>query len=147
MKAKEEAMTDYFNDFKEEHILTHCALRFDGYAYREATGFHENEALEDFLSTGQWNITTEEQLTAFFLLQRFLMKWGGEYLSERGKEWRAFRSLFLLTCEYEIPPKYRFNGEYEVWEKKYRPRHAECVQTIRHIHETTDYDDSVIFRE
>ncbi len=56
--------------FDEHDILTHCALRFDGYAYLEQSGFDHQQALEDFFQTGEWNLSPLEAMTTLFTLQR-----------------------------------------------------------------------------
>lgn len=81
-------------------------------------------------------------MALFFFLQRFLMKWGGEYEPPNGRYWRAFRNLFLITNQYEIPERYR-NGEYYLtWEREYLPKREEQVAYIASIHKSTSYDDN-----
>jgi hypothetical protein len=82
---------------EEDEILICCALRFDGYKYREMAGFDEEPPLREFFRTGRWSLTPLEQMTTFFMLQRGLYKWGLEYEPRNGRYWKAFRSLFLLS--------------------------------------------------
>ena len=130
----------------EDEILMTCALRFDGYKYKQLTDFDQKGALEDFFATGEWTISPLEQLATFFLLQRGLFKWGLEWEPKDGKYWRAFRSLFLLVHHYEVPEALRdtVNDSYYRWEYKYKPRLLECVEFIRGIHKNTRYEDETL---
>ena len=129
-------------DEKENDILIHWALRFDGYKYREDTGMDENQIFDGFFCTGEWPDSQLDQLSSFFLLQRFLMKWGGEYEPPNGKYWCAFRNLFLITSQYTIPERYQ-NGEYYlIWKREYLPKQKDQVAYIASIHESTSYDDN-----
>ncbi len=130
------------NDLVEDDILVVCALRFDGWKYQQATNFNQRKAIDQFFETGQWNISRDEQLATFFLLQRGLAKWNLVYEPKHGRYWRAFRMLFLLAHSYEIPEEYRLAGYYEQWEREYRPNLAEHVARIRTIHMSTAYDDN-----
>lgn len=127
----------------EDEILITCALRFDGWKYKELTDFDQVKALDDFFATGEWNISPLEHLTTFFLLQRGLFKWDLEYEPRNGKFWRAFRSLFFLVYDYEVPEAFKFTGtdSYDRWEYKYKPRLQQCVDFIRSLHENTQYED------
>src|SRR3954447_14326883 len=75
---------------EESEILTCCALRFDGWAYSEATGLDFPEATKRVVQDGAWPESREERLAVFFALQRHLFKWGGEYEPTNGKFWRVF---------------------------------------------------------
>lgn len=68
------------------------------------------------------------------MLQRFLYKWGGESLGRRSPEWRALRTLFLVTASYEILPQYRHDKWYAVWDRDFPPSAAESISTIARIH-------------
>ena len=126
----------------EDDILTACALRFDGNKYVESTGFDHKAALDRFFVTGQFPQRREEQWTLFFMLQRYLMKWGGEYESKRGRHWWAFREFYLKVHEHPVPSQYR-NADYDTtWRRRYHLHSAECTGLIQRIHNTTAYDDS-----
>lgn len=64
------------DELREDDVLIHCALRFDGWKYKEATGFDHFQALDCYWETGEWALQPEEQLCMFFLLQRGLYKYG-----------------------------------------------------------------------
>lgn len=123
----------------EDDILIAWALRFDGYKYLNERNFDHQAAVSHYLQTGDWNISLLEQLTVFFLLQRFLYKWGGETLPKDSQHWRAFRSLFLLTYAAEAPIEYRHDEYYDKWEWEYQPYQAMYAAQIQSVHEATGY--------
>ena len=125
----------------EDEILIACALRFDGYKYRETAGFDEEPPLREFFRTGRWSLTPLEQMTTFFMLQRGLYKWGLEYEPRNGRYWKAFRSLFLLSHGHRVPRAFRPSDPdlYARWKYRFVPRLADCVSVVRKIHESTDY--------
>lgn len=126
----------------EDDILIACALRFHGYNYQDTHPFDHQRALDHFITDNEWDISQTEQLAVFFLLQRFLYKWGGEQLPKNSREWKAFRSLFLITHAYDIPAEYRHQDYYTSWERDYQPYQNAYVARVRHIHETTDYQQA-----
>lgn len=89
-----------------------------------------------------WNLAPLEQLAVFFVLQRGLMKWGLERQPQHGKYWKAFRELFLLCVDHEIPEQYRQPKYCEQWEREYQPQLAACVELIEGIHRSTVYDEN-----
>ncbi len=128
---------------EEDDILIACALRFDGYKYREMAGFDEEKPLRQFFKTGRWNASPAEQMTTFFILQRGLYKWGLENEPRDGKYWKAFRSLFLLSHGHRVPHAFRPRDLdlYTKWKLRFVPRLAEVVAFVREIHERTAYQD------
>lgn len=126
--------------WSEQEILTQCALRFDGYRYPTASEFDYRAALAEYMKTGSWShLGTVEQLTTFFMLQRYLCKWGGDYLADYSPEWRGFRDLFFLNCRREIPPEYQMADYAQRWEQEFRPHIEECIAIVRQVHTTTQY--------
>ena len=129
----------------EDDILTSCALRFDGWKFKETTGFDHEQALDHFWRTGEWNISPDEQLATFFMLQQGLCQRGLEQQPRHSKRWRALRSLFLRVHSYAIPEGYRAPEEakewVEKWEQGYRRWLEMCVTFITRIHESTPYED------
>lgn len=63
---------------KEAEILCAWALRFDGYAYQQETNLDSGNFMERYFKgySLDWARPRERQ-AMFFLLQRWLMKWGG----------------------------------------------------------------------
>lgn len=126
----------------EREISVCCALRFDGWSYIENQKFDHQEVLKQHFESGQWNLAPLQQLAVFFVLQRGLMKWGLERQPQHGKYWKAFRELFLLYVEYEIPKRYHQPEYCERWEREYQPQLAAYIQLIEEIHRNTVYDDN-----
>lgn len=127
-------------EFPEE--VTECqiarALRFDGYAYEnrngpdpEATGAVLQRLAEPIIASLTLHQDQEQNFAAFFGLQRFLFKWGGEYLTKYTDEHLAFDFLFLHLYGAETPPAYVFE-EYETkWVREYRPRAEAAAAIVR----------------
>jgi hypothetical protein len=124
-------------EFNEDDILTKCALRFDGYAYhifrnRDLRARWEFPDLVDRIEkTREFPEDDLESLAAFFALQRFLGKWGGEYLTPHSNEHVVFRLLFLHVYRLEIPEEFRHREFYRVWENEFRPYREEFAARIR----------------
>jgi ADP-ribose pyrophosphatase YjhB (NUDIX family) len=127
----------------ERDILTTAALRFDGYKYHEKTGFDHGLCINNCLLTQSLPDSHTDRLCIFFMLQRFLMKWGGDMLPVTDPNWRLFRTLFLDLCNSYIPFDYRFikTGSYIDWEMKYSARAQECKAIVQLIHQNTEYTE------
>lgn len=127
----------------EDEILVAWALRFDGGKYCEQSGWPDEErvrATDAFIETLVPPAEPLRQLTIFFMLQRHLFKWGGETLCRRSREWRAFRTLFLLTAAYEIDHQWRAGERYASWEDTYRGLTDVCVGVIARAHSKCRYE-------
>ena len=131
---------------RENAILCAWALRFDGNKYREDTHFDEGALMKRFFANGTLDWAQPlECLAAFYLLQRWLFKWGGERLPRNHPDWRIFRELFLRTAKLDVPPAYRGDPAtsppewYEKWDRSYRRHREEHVEFVRAIHEATRY--------
>lgn len=129
-------------EFTERGILTRCALRFDGWKYAEQTGFDHRAAFDAFFATGKWSLTDQEKLACFFLLQRGLCKWDLVYEPLHGKFWRAYRTLFFEVCEMEPQEPFRDVRYVEEWDRDYKPALEKCIEIVRRVHESTEYDDN-----
>lgn len=135
-------------ELRESDVLTAWALRFDGYRYASEHDYPNDNGMDTFKRTGDWSHLTDlEKLTAFFRLQRYLCKWGGETLSQRSVTWRAFRQLFLDTVDLSIPEAYRMRESYEEWARDYAPKRDECVALVAEIHGRTDYAEGDVLHE
>lgn len=130
---------------REDAILIPAALRFDGWKYlrdHEAEGDtsrYFEEPVQEFFQSGEWPEDPLEQLAAFFGLQRGLYKWGLEHEPRDGRYWQAFRSLFLLTAEQDVPVRYRHPEFWSRWEREILPRLGDSVTLIRDTHLSTSY--------
>lgn len=123
----------------EHDILTHSALRFAGYEYQRATGWDVSSEIRRYELTGEIPEGDFRRLTMFFMLQRYLFKWGGEYLTDRSRIWHRFRELYLQTCALYIPPEYRYQSFYAKWEREHQPRLQEHAALVRLIHAGKEY--------
>ena len=131
---------DYEHNREENDILIACALRFDGHKYVTTRNFNYGAALRTLEQTGDLGPFEQQQhLALFYMLQRFLYKWGGETLSRRSPQWRIFRELFFLCCQAEVPENYRLEPTYGEWERFYAPRLDECIALVRRTHNSIDY--------
>jgi len=130
---------DYYRIEKE--VLSCAALRFDGYKYEQETGFDWDKACEVFFQTGELPKSKMEQMALFYMLQRFLFKWGGEMLSHEDPHWKLFRTLFLSVCTAYAPPYYRvtFTDAYDRWPRDFFPRLKEYKAIVDLIHRNTHY--------
>jgi hypothetical protein len=110
----------------EEHAIGACALRFDGYAYWETR--YRDFGHKDASNPGEVSgmVVKDrcffeddlDNLLAFFLLQRYLGKWGGEGLSESSNEFITFILLFLHCYRLEIPDRFRAEPYYTDWQRE-----------------------------
>lgn len=124
----------------EDDILIACALRFDGYKYVTNRKFDHIAAFQTLKQTGDLApFERLQHLTLFFMLQRYLYKWGGDMLSPRSPEWRTFRELFFLCCRAKIPKSYRFEPHCTKWERTYAPQIDEWIALVRRTHQSIDY--------
>jgi hypothetical protein len=124
--------------FDEMDVTGACARRFDGYRYIGDTGFNVAEAVTSYFESGIWNVTETEQLAVFFLLQRGF-NWGLAREPRDGMYFKAFRELFLVVAERDVPEAYRLHPCYKEWQGKYVPHLAEYIERIRRIHRGTRY--------
>ena len=106
---------------------TVCALRFQGYEYEEAagiavdgvTGGGLSRLIDPVVETLNLHTVHEGNFAAFFGLQRYLFKWGGEYLAKDSKEHIAFDFLFLHLYRLNVPARFS-NEEYvSQWNRKF----------------------------
>jgi hypothetical protein len=134
---------DMTNEPITEHdILCDYALRVRSPDYERAA-----DLVRLLVETGSFPSTLEDQLDCFHNLQRFLFKWGGESLPTYSPEWRAIRSLFLLTAPVDLPPELQDAGRYSTWERDYRPSRHEHLAMISEIHFNTRYIDTAVVTE
>ena len=98
--------------------------------------------MDSFERTGDFgDVTPLDKLALFFLLQRYLGKWGGERLTCRSIEWKAYRQLFLDTADVEVPDEFTSSDEWrQKWESRIKPRLRECVETVAAVHAKTKYN-------
>jgi len=121
-------------DCLEHDILIRCALRFDGYKFRD---MNTRPGLDVYLEAPWTSFELHScdlfNLARFFFLQRYLYKWGGDRIPPDAREHQLFRFLFLHVYRLEIPPEYRMENHdwYQTWEKHYKPRQEYYAAIIR----------------
>lgn len=125
-----------------DEILIHCALRFDGYKYKEASGFQARPALDRYLETGKWDLSIFEKMAVFFSLQRGLYKWGLERTEQDHPYRVAFRELFFELARLPVPPDYELSGWIEKWHDRYADRVDECIACVQKVHDKFPLQDS-----
>lgn len=110
-----------------------AALRFDGYRYIETKYPGEPEKFPDLTEPicESWQLHKSEydNFAAFFALQRFLCKWGGEYLTWDSKEWKAYAFLFLHLYTRSPDPRFTHQEYLEQW----RTAHAHSESAAAEI--------------
>ncbi|MCU0570074.1 MAG: hypothetical protein MUF49_26310 [Oculatellaceae cyanobacterium Prado106] len=142
-EARALALTGAPAPIDENDILIHSALRFQGYRYQQEVRLDSKPIIEAYKRGERYpEATGLDLLATFFLLQRFLYKWGGETLPKTSPHWRAFRQLFLETCSVEVPERYRA-GAYEArWLYDIFPRIDSYRAIIEQIHTQTNYQNA-----
>ncbi|MGJ8649504.1 MAG: 5-methylcytosine restriction system specificity protein McrC [Opitutaceae bacterium] len=103
-----------------EDAITTCALRFMGYEYWEERhhafeGAHAGDfsaLTTDLIKTGRLHDNDNDNLCAFFILQRYLCKMGGDQLREDSPERIVYYRLFLHCYKLEIPDAFK-HSEYQ----------------------------------
>ncbi len=124
-------------DENVDEMLDACALRFDGYKYEDAVK-HGKPA--------EWNLShlttpiieslmlhpaLNDNFAAFFILQRHLRKWGGEYLTKYDKKHIAFDFLFLSLYRCDPPPQFQNECRCKRWEEEYLPNAEVLAAVVR----------------
>lgn len=116
-----------------------CALRFQGYEYEcsintaasEATGGYLAELIKPVVEELTLHNSNNDNFAALFGLQRFLHKWGGEYLTKYSKEHIAYDFLFLHLYSCEPPELFRHNEYCLQWQEDFLPKVENIAATVR----------------
>jgi len=116
-----------------------CALRFLGYEYEIAVGISSqaitgaglSKLIQPVVESLLLHESDNDNFAAFFGLQRYLGKWGGDHLTKYAEEHLAFDFLFLHL--YLKEPQAQFsNHEFcREWEAKYRPISESIAAVVR----------------
>ncbi len=116
-----------------------CALRFQGYEYEQSIGISVDGTTGGGLAKLTKPIveklilhsSNNDNFAAFFGLQRFLHKWGGEYLTKYSQEHIAYDFLFLHLYSYDPPKSFR-HAEYCLqWQEDFLPRIESIAAIVR----------------
>ncbi len=94
-----------------------CALRFDGYKYEEAVGLDDagggfSLLVDPIVETRSLHEDPLKNFAAFFALQRFLHKWGGEHYTKYSQHHIAYDFLFLECYRRDVPAEF-VDAEYQ----------------------------------
>lgn len=116
-----------------------CALRFQGYEYvhsintaaSKATGGYLAELIKPVVEELTLHSSNNDNFAALFGLQRFLHKWGGEYLTKYSKEHIAYDFLFLHLYSCEPPEPFRHNEYCLQWQENFLPKVENIAATVR----------------
>jgi hypothetical protein len=114
-----------------------CALRFDGWDYLESLNQYAEVKIEfpaltkPLIGTDYLWDDPRKNFAAFFALQRWLCKWGGESLPEIDPDWQTYRRLFLHLCEEPHDPVFN-QPEYLVrWKDIPIRRRKAAIRLVR----------------
>ena len=118
---------------------TICALRFQGYGYEKFVGASSSgetsEGLARFTAPVVNSLTlhssNSDNFAAFFGLQRYLHKWGGEYLTKYSEAHIAYDFLFLHLYSHEPPEPFRHNEYCRRWQDDFLPRAESIAALVR----------------
>lgn len=114
-----------------DEIQLTCALRYDGYLYQDKTGIEFPELNKPIIETRRMHEDPLKNFAAFFALQRFLGKWGGEQLTEESPEHIAYDLLYLHLYKIETPVEYAHSEYAERWNKITPSQRENVAQHIR----------------
>lgn len=127
----EEAQVLYFPSEVTEIQMT-CALRFAGYEYEAQV----RQGADDRFILAECSCHVVKTLTlfddplkafaAFFALQRFLFKWGGERLTKYSPEHVAFDFLFLHLYMREVTEEFSDERYMTEW-RRFAPERIELA--------------------
>lgn len=131
-------------EYEEHDVLSACALRFDGYKYVKQKLGDDASLIHNYLDRSELPEDPLVQMAVFFHLQRYLMKWGGEHEPLHGQKWRFFRTLFLAVVNQPVPLEFQHAEIYSSWLHNYEPCREQVIETVRCVHDSTEYDDSAL---
>ena len=134
--AEEHSRLHFPSDITQ--ALTTCALRFDGYAYVDAMARAQSDQpaidlshlVDSVVGSLRLHDNLNDNFAAFFGLQRYLHKWGGEHLTKYSDEHIAYDFLFLDLYR-QTPVAYRHEEYCRAWDVRYAPRAEEIAAYVR----------------
>jgi 5-methylcytosine-specific restriction enzyme subunit McrC len=123
---------------KLEDAITTCALRFMGYEYWEERhhafeGAHSGDfsALTvDLIKTGILHDNDDDNLCAFFILQRYLCKMGGDQLREDSPERIGYYRLFLHCYKLKISDAFKYQEYHDQWVRHGQVNHEAIAAQV-----------------
>lgn len=116
-----------------------CALRFKGYDYEIATGIATigysgsgiRKLIKPVVQKRILHHSDNDNFAAFFGLQRFLYKWGGEDLTKYADEHIAYDFLFLHLYSLEPPTIFQDPDYCLAWQRQYQPQAEKLAAFVR----------------
>ena len=116
-----------------------CALRFQGYKYEQSidisvdgtTGRGLTKLIKPVVEELILHSSNNDNFAAFFGLQRFLHKWGGEYLTKYSEEHIAYDFLFLHLYSHQPPESFRHDEYCLQWQREVLPKVESIAATVR----------------
>jgi hypothetical protein len=125
--------------YSTQSVMHTCALRFNGWEYLDSLNRDTDKKIE-FPALTKPLIGTEylwdeprKNLAAFFALQRWLCKWGGERLPETDPDWQAYRRLFLHLCREPRDPDFAMPEYVSQWNEIPDKRRESAIRLIRSL--------------
>jgi len=116
-----------------EQAMWTCALRFTGHEYVERkypkSGFPE--IIKPVVSQRLFHDDDLDNLAAFFGLQRYLGKWGGDSLTPWSEHHIAYRLLFLHCYRLNIPSIWADQQYDRLWKSEFEPDRERIAAAVR----------------
>ena len=122
-------MTCFPEDVTEAQTV--CALRFLGYEYERSADLVLSGLIEPIVKSRVLHTDQNANFAAFFGLQRFLHKWGGEYLTKYADEHFAYDFLFLHLYRLETPPQFTHPDYAARWQHEFMERAESIAAFVR----------------
>lgn len=138
-QQNQQTIVEDLDPMELEDAITTCALRFMGYEYWDERhhafeGAHSGDfsaLTTDLIKTGTLHDNDNDNLGAFFILQRYLCKWGGEQLKEDSPERIVYYRLFLHCYKLEIPDAFQHSDYHNKWTQSSPTKHEAIADQIR----------------
>lgn len=120
---------------QEREALMWCALRLDGWRLLVEIEGKDTGNCSPYVDpiVNERRLHEDDRLNhlAFFALQRYLGKFGGEYRTPYSDEQIAYRFLFLHLYRQPVPRGFESRNFPPRWEEEFAPRAEEIAAEIR----------------
>ena len=107
-----------------------CSRRFDGWKFKEKTGFDAWKALSALTRGENPELSVDEKMDVFFFIERSWY-WAWNMANIPIEQVLVYETLFFELCELDVNPDYRKTYYCEPWDTYYKPRLAEVKQIVR----------------
>ena len=127
---------DYLEETeREREALMWCALRLDGWRLLEEVEGQDTGDFSPYVDpiVKERRLHEDDRLNhiAFFALQRYLGKFGGEDRTPYSDEHIAYRFLFLHLYRQPVPRGFESEEFTSRWEEEFAPRAEEIAAEVR----------------